>query len=323
MKFLASLAAVAAIMASTATAQSSNESICDKYTTALLKNNTAENQLTVLTLVVNTALIGNYSNATGPAKNEVTGILNKGTVNGTSVNLLPYFDGSLASSNRNGAATAVNFLDGGGAAPLLMNMAAFSNATSSNQYALVTHLYELFGSLLGCSQQGPSSAFKSYEGNPSMSEVHRFMNLNRSEMNYFIQEVGKAATSFGVSTADATAVGSALNTAFNFRCSPPSALGAGLANASQSVCVAPDCPLAENSDCAQSGDSYGNGTSGVEPKEASTSSSGGSSGSGSSGSGSSGSGSSGTSGTSSAAALFINAVGVLAIGAAGAIAVSL
>lgn len=36
-----------------------NTSICDYYTTALLKNNTAENQYTLLTLVVNTVVIGN------------------------------------------------------------------------------------------------------------------------------------------------------------------------------------------------------------------------------------------------------------------------
>lgn len=33
--------------------------ICDYYTTALLKNNTAENQATLLTLLVNTVVIGN------------------------------------------------------------------------------------------------------------------------------------------------------------------------------------------------------------------------------------------------------------------------
>lgn len=33
--------------------------ICDYYTTAVLKNNTAENQLTLLTVLVNTVVIGN------------------------------------------------------------------------------------------------------------------------------------------------------------------------------------------------------------------------------------------------------------------------
>lgn len=36
-----------------------NTTICDYYTTALFKNNTAANQKTLLTLVVNTAVIGN------------------------------------------------------------------------------------------------------------------------------------------------------------------------------------------------------------------------------------------------------------------------
>lgn len=52
------MAAVAA--ASTAAAQRPNDtSICDYYTKALLKENTAEKQMTLLTLVVNTVVIGN------------------------------------------------------------------------------------------------------------------------------------------------------------------------------------------------------------------------------------------------------------------------
>lgn len=46
--------------AAVAMAGGSMPSICDKYTTALLKQNTAANQQTLLTLVVNTAVIGNY-----------------------------------------------------------------------------------------------------------------------------------------------------------------------------------------------------------------------------------------------------------------------
>jgi hypothetical protein len=84
MKFTATAAALAASIGLVA----GQQSICDKYTTALLKNNTAANQATVLTLVVNTALIGNYTNPAGPAKNAVTGILNNGTYMGTPVSLL-------------------------------------------------------------------------------------------------------------------------------------------------------------------------------------------------------------------------------------------
>ena len=61
----------------------------------------------------------------------VPGILAPGEVNGTSVNLLPYFDGSLASSNRGGSSgVSINFLDGGAATPLKKNMPA-DNKTSN------------------------------------------------------------------------------------------------------------------------------------------------------------------------------------------------
>lgn len=124
--------ALAALL-SVATAQAtrpSNTSICDFYTTALLKENNATNQLTLVTLVVNTAVIGNYTQPNVGVS--VPGILAPGRVNGTSVNLAPYFDGSLASTNNGGSrGVSVNFLDGGGATPLMANMAA--NGTSSRQ----------------------------------------------------------------------------------------------------------------------------------------------------------------------------------------------
>ena len=50
---------------------------------------------------------------------------------GVNVDLLPYFDGTLESSNRGGSSgVSVNFLDGGGAAPLMMNQPA-DNDTSN------------------------------------------------------------------------------------------------------------------------------------------------------------------------------------------------
>jgi hypothetical protein len=115
---------VAAALSTVSAQRPSNMSICDYYTTGLLTNNTAENQLTVLTLIVNTAVIGNYT----PKLNKgvlVPGILTPGEYNGTAVNLAPYFDGGLASTNTGGSAgMSVNFLDGGGAAPLMNNTAA-------------------------------------------------------------------------------------------------------------------------------------------------------------------------------------------------------
>jgi hypothetical protein len=55
-----SKAATLVAVANTVNAQRpENTSICDYYTTALLKENTADNQATLLTLVVNTVVIGN------------------------------------------------------------------------------------------------------------------------------------------------------------------------------------------------------------------------------------------------------------------------
>jgi len=51
--------AVAAAVGGAVAQRPANMSICDYYTTALLTNNTAANQATVLTVVVNTAIIGN------------------------------------------------------------------------------------------------------------------------------------------------------------------------------------------------------------------------------------------------------------------------
>ena len=70
---------------------SAQESICDKYTTALLKDNTPANQYLLLTLLVNTAVIGNYTQPNvGVA---VPGILAPGVYNGEQINLRLKRDG--------------------------------------------------------------------------------------------------------------------------------------------------------------------------------------------------------------------------------------
>ena len=216
----------------------SSISLCDKYTTALFTNNTSENQQTLVTLVVNTAIIGNYTKG---AKNVVPGIL------APDGDLLKFFDGSMSTTNENGIPTKVNFLDDGGAGPLLLNKPA--NGTNSRQYTLVTHLYEVFGSLLECSQQSNTNVFKLYDGDTSMFEVHRFMKLNNTQVLYFIKQVGLSALSFGVSTDDVKTVGDALTNLFLMRCTAPVSLVPGVSPALQSICNSDDCPLAQNPAC--------------------------------------------------------------------------
>ncbi|CAJ2510772.1 Uu.00g063970.m01.CDS01 [Anthostomella pinea] len=244
MRFSKTLAVAAG--ASTANAQRPADTpICDYYTTALLKENTADNQATFLTLLVNTVVIGNYTMPNVGVS--VAGILAKGTYKGNDVNLLPYFNGELASSNRGGdAGVSINFLDDGGAEPLMKNKP--SNTETSQQYFLLTHLYQFFGSLLGCSMQG-MAGFDAYTADPSMYDVHKFMALNTTEVGYFIEQVGLAAASFGVADTDVTAVGTALNTLFGYRCAPPATAVKAQGPQLQSICITEDCPIAPMAVC--------------------------------------------------------------------------
>lgn len=119
-----------AILGAALAQRPADTSICDFYAKALLKENNATTQAALLILVVNTAVIGNYSEVNVGIR--VPGILAPGMYNGTQVNLLPFFSGGLASTNNGGSSGEVqNFLDDGGAAPLMMNMPA--NGMSSNQ----------------------------------------------------------------------------------------------------------------------------------------------------------------------------------------------
>lgn len=125
-KTLILLAAAGSVLAQ----RPNGTSICDYYTKELLDENDSTNQYTLLTLLVNTAVIGNYTKPNVGIM--VPGILAPGKYNDTEVNLLPYFNGGLYSSNRGGdSGVAINFLDDGGAVPLMMNKPA--NGTESQQ----------------------------------------------------------------------------------------------------------------------------------------------------------------------------------------------
>ncbi|KAB8291776.1 hypothetical protein EYC80_006571 [Monilinia laxa] len=194
-------------------------SSCDYYTTLQFKENTAANQLKLLTLLVNTALAGNLPTSP-PTRFNITGILRHGTYDGIEVNLRPYFNGGLISTNRGNKATSVDFLDGGDVFTIRENKPA--NSMSTNQYFLVNHLYEFFGDILRCTKQGGAD-FPEYSGPPSQYEVHKFMHLGHTEVSYFIDQFLLSAKSFGFSSSDLMMVEVALRQKFAYRCFPPSA----------------------------------------------------------------------------------------------------
>lgn len=76
------------------------------------------------------------------------------------------------------------------------------------------------------------------------------MDLDEKEVGYFITQVGLAASSFGVTTEDATAVGAALGKIFGVRCAPATPVIPSQGPQLQSICVANTCPLSPGDTCA-------------------------------------------------------------------------
>jgi len=79
------------------------------------------------------------------------------------------------------------------------------------------------------------------------------MNLNTAQVGYFIQQVGLAAASFGVSDGDIKLVATALGETFALSCSPPRTVIHSQGPQLQSICQANDCHKSSNATC----DAYG------------------------------------------------------------------
>ena len=87
--------------------------MCDHYAATMWGENTPANQYTLLNLIVNRFAFGNYQFPpdTSNAGTNITGFLTPGYFQGKPVNLLPYFNGGLASTNQGGAnGVSVNIL---------------------------------------------------------------------------------------------------------------------------------------------------------------------------------------------------------------------
>ncbi|EPS44786.1 hypothetical protein H072_1215 [Dactylellina haptotyla CBS 200.50] len=222
------------------------DSLCDRYTKIIFRENTGSNQYSFMTRLVNTALIGNY---TGPSKVNVTGILMPGTYDGQEVSLLPFFNGGLNSTNRGLWPSIVNFIDDGGALALAQNKPAYGQR--SNQFNIFSHMYQFFGGYLGCSLYG-KDGFPAYHGNPRMYEVHKYMGIGPVQLGYFIQEFGQAAASLGVAEGDVITIISTLNSTFGQRCAPPIVVLPDAEPDLQAICLNTPCPVALNPIC----DSY-------------------------------------------------------------------
>ena len=102
---------------------------------------------------------------------------------------------------------------------------------------LLTHLYSYFSLLLECSGGDSQPSYSAFTGDTSMYDVHKFMTLDAYEVQYFIEQVGLSAASFGVEATDVVAVGQALQKLFGYRCSPPTQVVPDKPNELQSICI--------------------------------------------------------------------------------------
>ncbi|KAL8783772.1 MAG: hypothetical protein Q9213_004388 [Squamulea squamosa] len=220
-----------------------NQTICEKYTPA---NST---QYEWISKLVNLAFTGGYAplpnmwpekaNGTYQASGllDPNGVYRDPCLTVTKINLVPYFNGTYKSNNRNGKPVAINFLDGGGVTALQSGVPAWDK--NSMQYRMITGHYKYFGVLLGCT----SPDFPKYTGRASQFQIHKYMDLTGPEMHYFIHNIYDAALTLGVEgpdlvthVGDAISIGVGLDNIFLKKCSPPQKVASYQEAALQDIC---------------------------------------------------------------------------------------
>ncbi|KAH7244538.1 uncharacterized protein BKA55DRAFT_595649 [Fusarium redolens] len=198
-----------------------NQSVCDYYAAQRYGKSNSTTQLLLMQSIVAYAYAGGSS--LPHAESNSTGIFNHGQFEGQDVYLRPWFDGSNATTNLNEQAVVVDWLDGGGTAPLI----AFLNGSTAtaeikngtNQYHVKEFLETSFTPL-------------------TPAYVHKFMNLNQTHIGYFIDQFITASKYYGFSDTDAATLSTFMNARYNIRCSPP------VDGQLYAICLAKDCPLA-------------------------------------------------------------------------------
>ncbi|GFP55184.1 hypothetical protein TASIC1_0005004200 [Trichoderma asperellum] len=128
----------------------------------------------------------------------------------------------------------------------------------ATQRRLFTHWFTAFGFIYGCSF-APKFPRTADSGGPlSAAYVHKFMNLNQTDIGYFIKELTVASRYFGFSDEDAQTLDTFMNARYNVRCAPP------VNGQLYSICFADECPLAQpQPDCDAYKDLSPGGTSNI------------------------------------------------------------
>ena len=118
---------VALLLRASLAQRPSNASTCDYYAQSLYGANNSQTQYQLVQHIVALAFGGAPSSDTN-ISSDITGILNPGTFQGLSVNLAPWFNGLIDSTNLNDQPVGINWLDDGGLDPLY----SYLNGSTSN-----------------------------------------------------------------------------------------------------------------------------------------------------------------------------------------------
>ncbi|KUJ18985.1 uncharacterized protein LY89DRAFT_581946 [Mollisia scopiformis] len=228
----------------------SNASLCDYYAIQLFGANTTSSQFSLVQNIVALAFAGGSGVAN--ASSALTGNFNPGsflnpvTSQDINVDLRPWFNGSIDSTNVNGDPSTVNWLDGGGQAPLTAYLSGKTSSivlgNTTNEYQLFNHWLSAFSHIFGCTIPPPLPPSTGPILN--LAYVHKFMDLNQTDIGYFIDQLALSAAHFGFSQQDSSSLSTQLNAKYNVRCSPP--VGTQL----YSLCQDETCPLDPSPDCA-------------------------------------------------------------------------
>ena len=105
----------------------STASTCDYYAQSLYGANNSQTQYQLVQHIVALAFAGAPSGNTN-ISSDITGILNPGTFQDLPVDLAPWFNGAIDSTNLNDQAVGINWLDDGGLSPLH----SYINGSTSN-----------------------------------------------------------------------------------------------------------------------------------------------------------------------------------------------
>ncbi|MCJ1245335.1 hypothetical protein MMC30_002539 [Trapelia coarctata] len=225
----------------------SNASICDYYAKARYGANNSDTQFELVQSIVSLAFGGKF-NLTN-VSSEITGILNPGIFKGDPVYLRPWFDGTLDSTNLNDQPIGIDWLDSGALDPLYNYLSGVTKNVTLPANQLFQHFFVAFSYVFGCSSP-PKPPPSNQKGPVNLAYVHKYMNLNYTDLGHFIDQLTASTTHFGFSDQDSQTLNTKLNSLYNVRCAPPITLNPRQGPQLLSLCQADTCPLAApSSDC--------------------------------------------------------------------------